>query len=810
MHCPRLLTALLAALLAAAISTAAIAQDLYDETVLRTLHLTFAQSNWYQLLEQNYNTGVELAADLTVDNVTYPNVGVHFRGQSSYLFIGSSQKKPFGISMDAFVPGQRLRGYKTLNLNNGLGDPTFVREVLSYSVCRQYMVAGKANFVVLRVNGNNWGVYVNVQQVNKDMMGEWFTDESGARFEADAWLPGAVLNGSSLTQLGTTSASYEHNYDCKTPELLDPWTPLIDTCAALNNGPLATLNATLQPVLAVDQALRMNAAQVVLVNVDSYVGTGHNYFLYHDALHDRMNTIPWGLNLTLGCLALTGATTAQRSSWDLFINSTNTGRPLTNRLWAVPELRERYLAHVRTMLDQTFSWQVLQPRIAAWQSLIASEVAADTKKLYTTASFTSNVTQDYVTGGAMISGLQGLISGRQTYLQNHPEVARPAPGIRNVAHQPAVPPLHAVIQVTATVSGPAVVGAVTLWSRAIGAYAATPMFDDGQHGDGIRGDSVFGATMPSYAPGSLVQYYVGATSAASGAMTFFPRTAEFMPLQVNLPRPSGAGPVRINEFLALDTAVIQDPAGEWEDYVELHNGSSAPVSVGGMYLTDSLQNPTRFMLPAGTTIAAHGTLLVWCDQDLAQGPLHANFKLSGNGEDIALFAADGVTLLDSFTFGPQVSNVAIGRLGDGGLPWVSFPVPTPNTTNDLTGCGVRAYSAQSYASHTMSLAVTGSPRVGVTFSFGAAGGPPLAPGFLVLAPQPAHLAVPASAITALVELGGTTAWQPIVLDSSGACSLPVAVPSVPSLAGFHCFVQVVALSGIAFAASNGLEIVVCP
>src|SRR5688572_22446613 len=99
MHVPRLL----AVLLSAAVSAGVFAQDLYDETVLRTLHLTFAQSNWYALLQQNYNTGVELAADLTVDNVTYRNVGVHFRGQSSYSFIGTSQKKPFGISMDANV-----------------------------------------------------------------------------------------------------------------------------------------------------------------------------------------------------------------------------------------------------------------------------------------------------------------------------------------------------------------------------------------------------------------------------------------------------------------------------------------------------------------------------------------------------------------------------------------------------------------------------------------------------------------------------------------------------------------------------------
>lgn len=806
------LSRLPAALCLAVFTTVGSAQDLYDTAVLRTLELTFAQSNWYQLLEQNYQTGAELAADLTVGGVTYHGVGVHFRGQSSYLSIGTSQKKPFGISMDAFVPGQRLLGYKSLNLDNGLGDPTFVREVLSYSICREHMIAGKANFVVLRVNGENWGVYVNVEQINKDMMAEWFADPDGVRFEADTHLPGAVPNGSGLVWLGTTAAAYANNYELKTPGLSDPWTPLIDTCTVLQNTPLAGLDAALQPGFAVDQALRMIAAQIVLVNPDSYVGFGHNYFLCQDVRHGRLHTIPWGLNLPLGCISLTGTTTAQRSSWDLFVNENQPTLPLQNRLWAVPELRERYLAHVRTMLDQSFSWPVLQPRIAAWQNLIAAEVAADTKKLYPTAAFTTNVTQDFVVGTAMISGLQPLITGRRTYLANHPEVLRPAPVIDQVVLQPAVPTPLGVVRVTATVHGPtAAVGAVTLWERAIGAFVPIAMHDDGQHGDGGAGDGVWGATLPNHPPGSLVQYYIGAesTPAAGGAVTYFPRTAEFRPLQVQLPYLPGSGPIRINEFLAVNTAVIQDPAGEWDDYVELCNVSATPVDVGGMYLTDDLHNATKFRLATGTTIPAGGRLLVWCDEDGAQGPLHANFKLSGNGEDIALFAADGVTLLDAFTFGPQTADIATGRLHDGALPWVSL-LPTPNATNDLTGCGWRPYSALTFPSHTLVLAADAPPSIGHLVTFVVGGGRPSAAGLLVLSPLPAYTTIAGTAIVALVDLAPPSAWLPLALDPSGFGSVPVMVPPAPAIVGFLGDVQAAVFDAAGLAASNALEFVICP
>ncbi|MCA8977689.1 MAG: CotH kinase family protein [Planctomycetes bacterium] len=785
---------------------------LYDETVLRTLDLTFAQSNWYTLLGQNYGTGVDLGADLTVEGVTYPNVGVHFRGGSSYRFIGTSQKKPFGISMDAFVPGQRLLGYKTLNLNNAYLDPTFVREVLSYNVFRRYLPAGKANFVVLRVNGVNWGVYVNVQQVNKDMMREWFVDEDGARMEADALLPGAVPNGSALTWLGSTPSSYFNNYDLKTTTLPQPWTPLIDTCSALNNTPLATMEAALQPRFALDAALRMIAANMVLVNPDSYVSTGHNYFVFHDAYHDRVQTIPWGMNLPLGSSILAGSTTAQRSAWNLFTNQSNSGRPLLSRSWALPALRQRYLAHVRTILTREFSWSLLQPRIAAYQNLIAAEVAADSKKLYPTAAFTANLSQDFVAGFTTISGLQPLVNGRAAYLQGHPELNRPAPTIANVAHQPTSPAPGATVWVSATIAGPAAaVGTATLYSRAIGPFQETPMFDDGQHMDGAANDGVYGAALPTYPPGSFVDYYVGAasTAAAGGAMTFAPPTAEFGAFEVRLPFLPGSGPVRINEFLADNSTVIQDPFGEWDDYLELVNVSPVAVDLSGMHLTDDLLNPTKFTLPAGTTIPADGTLLFWCDEDGAQGPMHANFKLAAGGEVVALFAADGITMLDSFTFGPQATDVSTGRLFDGGGPWVTFPVPTPYAHNENAGCGSRSYSGQSYASQSMALAVTGFAGVGSSFAFDVTAGPANAPGVLVVSLFADHAPLAGSPGALLVQTGPATV-MPIALGPAGSAWLPLAVPGDPLLAGLTAYAQTAAIGGTAIELSSAVEVVLCP
>jgi hypothetical protein len=95
------------------------------------------------------------------------------------------------------------------------------------------------------------------------------------------------------------------------------------------------------------------------------------------------------------------------------------------------------------------------------------------------------------------------------------------------------------------------------------------------------------------------------------------------------------------------------------------------------------------MIPAGTTIAPGGFLLVWADGQPEQngagswGDLHADFQLSRGGEAIALFNPAGV-LQHSVVFGPQTQNVSQGLFPDGqGTTFYSFEDWTPRGPNRL-------------------------------------------------------------------------------------------------------------------------------
>ena len=68
-----------------------------------------------------------------------PDVGVHFRGASSYFMVPEGRKRSLNLSLD-FVHGkQALGGYRTLNLLNANGDPTFLRAVLYTQIASHYI-----------------------------------------------------------------------------------------------------------------------------------------------------------------------------------------------------------------------------------------------------------------------------------------------------------------------------------------------------------------------------------------------------------------------------------------------------------------------------------------------------------------------------------------------------------------------------------------------------------------------------------------------------------------------------------------------
>ncbi|MFC2131720.1 lamin tail domain-containing protein, partial [Bacteroidota bacterium] len=145
-------------------------------------------------------------------------------------------------------------------------------------------------------------------------------------------------------------------------------------------------------------------------------------------------------------------------------------------------------------------------------------------------------------------------------------------------------------------------------------------------------------------------------------------------------------PLVINELMASNSKTIQDETGAFPDWIELYNNSDEEIDISGFYITDEPYGyPSQWRIPAGTIIPANGFLIIWCDSDPKDGPYHTNFKLSKDGDSVAIYAQDGKTIIDMISYGEQETDVSYGRKTDGEESWALFNIPTPGATNNSVG-----------------------------------------------------------------------------------------------------------------------------
>ena len=139
--------------------------------------------------------------------------------------------------------------------------------------------------------------------------------------------------------------------------------------------------------------------------------------------------------------------------------------------------------------------------------------------------------------------------------------------------------------------------------------------------------------------------------------------------------------LKINELLAVNDAINTDEVGEFDDWIEIYNPTNEPVNISRLFLTDNLNNLNKWQFPyTDEIIPSGGYLIVWCDDDESQGIFHTNFKLSSDGEFLALVKEDGITIIDSISFSSQIADQSYGRIPDGGEEW-DLLSPSPGNSN---------------------------------------------------------------------------------------------------------------------------------
>ena len=417
--------------------------------------------------------------------------------------------------------------------------------------------------------------------------------------------------GTDFADLGDKE-QYRSPFDIRSENRRDDYAGLMRLCQVMAL-PQVEFDAQIARVLDVDEALRMAAMEILCGVNDTYISSSagqlpHNLRLVTFPDGDPAQLLAWDMDFAF----------SQDPGSSVFINSgCNLGKLMNNSA-----TRRSYLYHINDLCQTAFSTGYMNPWLAHYGSVVG---------------------QDF-------SAASGYIASRRASA---------------LAQLPAQVPFAITSNAGNGFSSNTnvVVLAGTGWLDVYGLEVNEVVY-------AVNWSSPTDWTLavPLGAGANLL--VVQAVDHLGNRLTN--RTAT---ITVTNAVPAALLPVVINEWMADNSGPggFADPAdGLFQDWFELWNPNPSAVNLGGFYLTDNLANPTKFLIPSNTVISAHGFLLVWADENVSQNSptnvhLHANFKLSNGGEELGLFAPDGLTPQHTVTFGPQAQNVSQGLFPDGAV-----------------------------------------------------------------------------------------------------------------------------------------------
>lgn len=641
----------------------------YDEGVIQSVYLEFYPEDYWQQMLDNYNTEDYVFALLRYEDSSYDSVAVQFKGQTSFTkpVKDGSEKLSFSIKLDEHLDGQDIGGYNNFNLNNAYQDLSFMREVLYGSLSREIFPALKGNFIRLYLNGEDWGLYTNIQQLNGDYIKEWFWDKEGIRWRADTPADDMLLKAAeelpggggqwgdgtaALNYLGESPDLYQKYYTLKDSDMENPWDYLLRVCDVLNNTPGEQVYDSLKVIMDIDATLWFLAREIAFSDDDSYIHKGKmDYYLYVNEETGKMTPLEFDGN---------SAMSPRNREWSPFINEENENYPLLHILLSVPELRQRYIAHMKTLLAYALDPDKAKNLMDDYEALIAPELQTDPKIDFTFAEHTRDLNR-----------LKSFFDYRASFILSNAEFRNEAPEISEVrqwqdGNEIQSPLSHEEVLITARATHPNGLHELNL-------YYSTALAGNFELVNMKNVDGVFSAHLPGLPSGSFVRYYVEAVAGDSiHTVSYLPGKAEYEVFlyQVAYPTSEYSNMV-INELMASNNTTKADEAGEYDDWIELYNTSFDPVSLGGYHLSDNIENLFKWMLP-DTTISGEDYLVIWADDDEEQGHMHTNFKLSAGGEELILTDKDSA-IVDKIVFSAQEADLTFGRWPNGSGSFVEMP-----------------------------------------------------------------------------------------------------------------------------------------
>lgn len=364
------------------------AQAFFGTTNLWSAELVLAPDQWADLLkgkrtaprdsapgpgEETDRNYVYARADFRLEGRSLTNVGVRLKGSGTQSGNGIN-RWPFRIDLNQFGGEERLDGAGKISLNNNFYDSSYLRDSLSYELFREFGVpAPRTCFIRLHLTvpgkyeRKYLGLYTAAEAVESPFLKEHFGSAAGLLLKPNLGLGGFPA--------GRDWPSLRGVVNPRTDGTVEQRQQVVDLFQLLNRRDPVAFVEQLPKLVDLDAYLRFLVVNVVLVNQDSYLGMGKNYYVYVDPVANRLKWLPWDLDLSFGGFFFCGR---PEERIELHIDQPSSiFDPLIRQVLAVPKFRERYHELMKEFLRDHFNQAKVLARIDELSGIVWPAVMAE-------------------------------------------------------------------------------------------------------------------------------------------------------------------------------------------------------------------------------------------------------------------------------------------------------------------------------------------------------------------------------------------------------------------------------------------------
>lgn len=416
------------------------------------------EEDWQEMLENAINEQY-IMVDVIVNGTKFQNVGIRPKGNSSLSQVVNSEsdRYSFKIKFDEYIKDQTCFGLESFVVNNMMTDTTYMKEYISYELMEETGVdAPKFGYSNIKVNGEEWGLYLAVEAYNESYEQRVFGDTSGMLYNVkntekeeegqnkagnpqgnlpgnqaenippkdntdrprdvvDNKLPpqmnrgknGGTSSGGSLEYTDNNIESYSSIFENVVGKGADSdFENVIEAIEALSKG------EELEKYYDVDQILRYLAAHTLVVNLDSYSSSmAQNYYIYEK--DGQLTILPWDYNQAWGGFGNNSASAVVNFPIDTPLSGVEmSSRPLIEKLFENTEYLQRYHSYLQELLDSYFSNGKFEEKIEDLDTLISDYVKNDATSFSTYEEYKKAIPTLIELGNLRAESVQEQLDGR--------------------------------------------------------------------------------------------------------------------------------------------------------------------------------------------------------------------------------------------------------------------------------------------------------------------------------------------------------------------------------------------------------------